>query len=152
MIRPDIVCAVRTVARFRKPWTGPSLKYGDVVVVVVVDYLTLTDPLRIQPYWGIYYLLYTNEWGITFSEQGCGLSMEGSTTRNLSCLGNRRLSSGTVVTLAKGGGQLALEDTSSDGIRYLGGGIHCLIRDSRESSSFETGSAEFYGTADEDLT
>ena len=40
----------------------------------------------------------------------------------------RRLASGAVVTLAKGGGQLALEDSTSDGIRYLGGGVYCLIR------------------------
>ena len=56
-------------------------------------------------------------------------------TRNFSCLGNKRLASGVVVTLAKGGGQLALDDASSDVIRYFGGGAHCLIRDSTGSSS-----------------
>ena len=52
--------------------------------------------------------------------------METSTTRIFWCPGNRHSASGTVVIPAKGGGQFALEDTSSDGIRYLGGGVHCL--------------------------
>ena len=78
--------------------------------------------------------------------------MEASTTRNFSCLGKRRLTPGAVVTLAEGGGQLVLEDTNSDVIRYLGGGVHCLIRGGERSSTFETGSAEFYGTVDEDPT
>ena len=69
--------------------------------------------------------------------------MEASTTGNFSCLGNRRLASGAVVTLAKGGGQLALDDASSNVIRYLGDGVHCLFRGSRGNSSYETGSAEF---------
>ena len=97
-------------------------------------------------------MLHTKEWGITAGEQGCELSMEASTTRNFSCLGNRRLASGAVVTLANGAGQLALDDASSDVIMYLGGGVHCLIRSGRGSSSFETGSAEFDGTGDEDPT
>ena len=78
--------------------------------------------------------------------------MKASPTRYFWCLGNRRLASGVVATLAKGGGYLALGDASSDFIRYLGGGVHCLIRGSRESSSFETESAEFCGTVDEDAT
>ena len=78
--------------------------------------------------------------------------MEASTPRNFSCLGNRRLASGAVETLAKGGGQLALEDASSNGIRYLGGGLHCLIRGGRGSFSFETASAEFDVIVDEDAT
>ena len=41
----------------------------------------------------IHYLLYTNEWGIPFGEQGCGLSMKTSTTTNFWFLGNRRLAS-----------------------------------------------------------
>ena len=41
-------------------------------------------------------------------------------------LGNRRLASDAVVTLEKGGGQIALEDASSDGTRYLGGGYIAL--------------------------
>ena len=45
---------------------------------------------------------------MTFGEQGCGLSMEAFTTRIFSCLGNRRLASGAVITLAKGVDQLAL--------------------------------------------
>ena len=56
------------------------------------------------------------------------------------------------MILEKGGGQLALEDTSSDGIRYLGGGVHCLIRSGRGGSSFETRSAEFNGTVDANPT
>ena len=78
--------------------------------------------------------------------------MEASTTRNFSCLGNRRLTSGAVVTLAKGASQLALTDASSGVIRNPGSGVHFLIRGCRGTSSFETGSAEFYGTVDEDLT
>ena len=78
--------------------------------------------------------------------------MEASTTTILLCLGNRRQASGAVVALAKGGGQLALNDTSSDGIRYPGDGVHCLIRGGRGSSSFETVSGELYGTVDENPT
>ena len=66
---------------------------------------------------------YTNAWGIMFGEQGCGLSMEASTTMKYLCLGNKRLAPGTVVTLAKEGGQLALDDASGDAIRYLGGAV-----------------------------
>ena len=66
-----------------------------------------------------------------------------SMTRNFSCLGNKSLASGAVVTLAKGDGQLALDDASSGVIRYIGRGLHCLIRGGRGSYSFGTGSAEF---------
>ena len=45
---------------------------------------------------------------------------------------------------------MALEDASSDGVRYLGGGVPCLIRGSKRGYSFETGE-EFYETIDEDL-
>ena len=69
--------------------------------------------------------------------------MKTSTTRNDWCLGNRRLATGAVVVLTNGGGQLALDDSSSDSIRYLRGGVHCFIRGGRGSSSFETGSLEF---------
>ena len=78
--------------------------------------------------------------------------MEAPTTKNWSCLGNRRLASGAVVTPAKGGGQLTLDDASSGVIRYLGGGVHCLARGGKGISSFDTKSAEFYGTVDEDPT
>ena len=54
--------------------------------------------------------------------------MEASTTRIFSCLGNKRLTSSAEVTLAKGGGQLALDDASSDAVRYLGDEVHCLVR------------------------
>ena len=54
------------------------------------------------------------------------------------------------MILAKGGGQLVLEDASSDGIRYLGDGIHCFIRGGRRMSSLETDSAKFHGTVDDE--
>ena len=47
---------------------------------------------------------------------------------------------------------MALDDARGEVIRDLGGGAHCLIRGGRRSSSFETGSAEVYGTVDEDPT
>ena len=75
--------------------------------------------------------------------------MEASTTRRVSCLSNRRLASGAVVALAKGGGRLVLDGASSDVITYLGGGVHCLIRSGKESSSFETRCTGFYGTVHE---
>ena len=102
--------------------------------------------------WGIHYLLHTNEWRITFGEQGCRLNTEASATRNVVCLGNRRFLLDTGVALAKGGGQVVFDDASSGVIRYLGGGVHCLIRGGRGCSSFETGSSEFYETAGEDTT
>ena len=52
----------------------------------------------------IHYLLHTNEWDITLGEQDCVLSMKASKTRIFWCLGNKRLASGAVVTLAEGGG------------------------------------------------
>ena len=52
--------------------------------------------------------------------------MEASTTIFFWCLCNRCLTSSAVITLAKGGGQLALEDASSDGIIYLGGGVEAV--------------------------
>ena len=78
--------------------------------------------------------------------------METSATRVVWCLGSRPLAPGAVVTPAKGGGKFSLEDASSDGIRYLGAGVHCLVRRDRGCSSVETGSANFYVTADEDPT
>ena len=39
------------------------------------------------------------------------------------CLSNKHSASGAVVILEKGGGQLSLEDASSDDIRYLVGGV-----------------------------
>ena len=78
--------------------------------------------------------------------------MKASTTRKFWCLGDRCLASGAVVTLVKEGGELTLEDARSDVIRYLGGGVCCLIRGGRGSSSFETESEELYGTVDKDAT
>ena len=54
-----------------------------------------------------------------------------------------------VVILTKGGGQLALDVASIDGIRYLRGYI-ALTEEVEENSSFETGSAKFHGTVNED--
>ena len=73
----DIVYAERAVARFWKPWTGALLKDDDVGHTLPASHERVG---------------------------GCGLSMKASTTRKCWCLGNGRLASGTVVTLAKGGG------------------------------------------------
>ena len=51
-------------------------------------------------------------------------------------LDNRRAASGAVGILAKGAGQMALENASSEGIRYLRGGVHCLIRGDRRGYFF----------------
>ena len=51
---------------------------------------------------------------------------------------------------SKGGGKLTLEDASSDGVRYLGRGILCLIKGSKRGYISETG-AGFHGTVGEDL-
>ena len=59
--------------------------------------------------------------------------MKAPTTRIFCCLSHRCFASDAVVILAKGGGQLALEDASRDDIRYLGGGVHYLIRGGRGS-------------------
>ena len=59
MTRLDIMCAVRAVARF---WKNLGLVHDKKAVLK-----------------GIQYLLHTNEWGITYGEQGCRLSMEAST-------------------------------------------------------------------------
>ena len=50
------------------------------------------------------YLLHTQEWGIMYSEQGCGLCMEAYTDLDFgACLDTRRRSvSGAVLMLAKG--------------------------------------------------
>ena len=37
---------------------------------------------------------------------------------------------------SEGGGQLSLEDASSDSVGYLGSGVHCLIRDRRQEQDF----------------
>ena len=62
------------------------------------------------------------------------------------CLDTRRSVSGAVGSDAgKGGGQLALEDASSNGVGYLGGGVRCLVRGGKGGCIFET-SAEFHVT------
>ena len=55
MTRPDIACAVRTVARFCE---NPGLMHKKAVMKI------------------LQYLLHTKEWGITYGGQGCGLCME----------------------------------------------------------------------------
>ena len=78
--------------------------------------------------------------------------MKASTTRKCRCLGNRRLASGAIVILAKGGRSVGSRGCKQCRLRYLGGGLYCLIRGGTGSSSFETGSAELDGTANEDPT
>ena len=41
------------------------------------------------------------------------------------------LSIGCGCDAGVGSGQLALEDPSSNGVGYLGGGVHCLVRGSK---------------------
>ena len=44
------------------------------------------------------------------------------------CLDNRRSASGAVMILAKGVGQLVLEDAGSDGVKYFGDMVRCLVK------------------------
>ena len=71
---------------------------------------------------------------------------------NFSCLGNRRLASGAVVTLAKGAVSWPsmMQVVTPSGI--LEAGYIALQEAVEDSSSFETGSAKFCGTVDEDPT
>ena len=50
---------------------------------------------------------------------------------------------------SEGGGQLALECASIDDVRYLGGGVYCLIRGGKRGFIFETG-AGFHGIVSKD--
>ena len=50
---------------------------------------------------------------------------------------------------SEGGGQLARNGASSDVVRYLVGGVHCLIISGKGSSIFGT-VAGFQGTVDKD--
>ena len=82
MTRPDIACAVRAVARFCE---NPGWAHKKVVMKI------------------LQYLLHTKEWGITYSEQGCGLCMEAYTDSEFgACLSTRRSVSGAVLMLVKG--------------------------------------------------
>ena len=82
MIRPDIACAVRAVARFCKN-PGPAHKKA---------------VMKISQY-----LIHTKEWEITYGGQGCGLCMEAYTDSDFgACLDTRRSVSGAVLVLAKG--------------------------------------------------
>ena len=82
MTRPDIACAARAVARSCKN-PGPAHKQAVMKI--------------------FQYLLHTNEWGITYGGQGCGLCMEAYTDSDFgACLDTRRSVSGGVLMLAKG--------------------------------------------------
>ena len=60
MTRPDIACVVHAMARFY-----PELAHKKAFSKVV------------------YHLLHRNEWGITYGEQDCEISMEASTDSDL---------------------------------------------------------------------
>ena len=82
MIRPDIVCAVRAMNRFCEN-PGPAHKKAVMKILQC--------------------LLHTNEWGIAYGGQGCGLCMEAYTDSDFgACLNTRRSVSGAVLMLAKG--------------------------------------------------
>ena len=82
MTRPDIACAVRTVARFCEN-LGPAHKKAAMKI--------------------LQYLLHTKEWGITYGGQSCGLCMEVYTESDFgACLDTRRSVSGAVLMLVKG--------------------------------------------------
>ena len=82
MIRPDIACAVRAVARFCEN-PGPAHKKAVMKI--------------------FQYLIHTKEWEITYGGQGCGLCMEAYTDSDFgACLDTRRSVSGAVLVLAKG--------------------------------------------------
>ena len=49
---------------------------------------------------------------------------------------------------SEGGGQLALKDADSAGVRYLEGRVYHLLRGGRGYPSFDTRAAEFYRTVD----
>ncbi|CAM9286669.1 unnamed protein product, partial [Ascophyllum nodosum] len=82
MARPDIACAVWAVARLCKN-PGPAHKKAVMKI--------------------LQYLLHTEEWGITYGGQGCGLCMEAYTDLDFgACLDTRRSVSGAVLMLAMG--------------------------------------------------
>ncbi|CAN0426989.1 unnamed protein product [Ascophyllum nodosum] len=80
--RPDIACAVRTVARFCEN-PGPAHKKAVIKI--------------------LQYLLHTKKWGITYGGQSCGLCVETYTDSDFgACLDTRRSVSGAALMLAKG--------------------------------------------------
>ena len=82
MTQPDIACAVHAVARFCEN-PGPAHKKAVMKI--------------------LQYLLHTNEGGITYDGQGCGLCMEAYTDLDFgACLDTRRLVLGAALMLAKG--------------------------------------------------
>ena len=82
MIRPDIACTVRAVARICEN-PGPAHKKAVMKI--------------------LQYLLQTKEWGITYGGQGCGICNEACTDSDFgACLDTRRSDSGAVLMLGKG--------------------------------------------------
>ena len=82
MTRPDIACAIRAVVRFCEN-SGPAHKKAVMKI--------------------LQYLFDTNEWGITYGGQGCGLCMGAYTDSDFGAfLDTRRSVSGAVLMLAKG--------------------------------------------------
>ena len=82
MTRLDIACALRAVARFCEN-PGPAHKKAVMKI--------------------LQYLLHTEEWGITYGGQGCGLCMRTYTDSDFgACLDTRRSVSGAVLMLGKG--------------------------------------------------
>ena len=126
--RPDIACAVRTVARFCEN-PGPAHKKAVIKI--------------------LQYLLHTKKWGITYGGQSCGLCVE-----NIHGLGFRSLPGyetigfGCGVDAGEGGDHLILKDARSNSVGYLGGRVHRFFRGGKGSSTFETG-AGVHGTVDE---
>ncbi|CAM9659060.1 unnamed protein product [Ascophyllum nodosum] len=82
MIRPDIACNVRAVARFCE---NPGAAHKKAVMKI------------------FQYLLHKKGWGITYGGQGCGLCMEAYSDSDFgACLDTRRSVSGAVLMLARG--------------------------------------------------
>ena len=82
LTRPDIASAVRAVAKVCEKF---GLAHKKAVWKVMQ------------------YLLHTEEWGITYGGDGCGLSMEAYMDSKFgACLDTRHSVSGTIGMLAKG--------------------------------------------------
>ena len=82
MIRPDIACVLRAMARLCEN-PGPAHKKA---------------AMKISQY-----LLHTKEWGITYGGQGCGLCTEAYTDSDFGvCLNTRRSVPGAALMLGKG--------------------------------------------------
>ena len=98
MTRPDIACAVRAVARFCE---NPGPVHKKAVMKI------------------LQHRLHTEEWGITYGEQGCGLCTEAYTDSDFgACLDTRRSVSGAVLMLVKGAisWHLRMQEVTASGI------------------------------------